>query len=869
MNADQSVEDETYSYCSFPSDPLAIVLFFMLVYLNGRYLTNEAATVVMSFLNIALDVYGKTDWRFPKNIKTFVRYCHFEETCHSGIKTYASCTRCHAIHPYNTPMEKARLQTTKTCKSKPPFPNSLHCNAPLFDDRQILPRRTYYYNSLVNTLRTFFKRQGFFENITAWKNRRTHTPTGLMTDIYDGNVWNTFKVDSSPSTQVFTQESDFNLMLALNIDWFQLYEGSQHSSGAIYLTIQNLPREVRNLKTNVILVGVIPGPSEPRTFELNHLIKPLVDELLQLMYGVEIQTSLGLRLVKACLTLVVSDLLACQKLCGFTSHSSRNACFKCKRHFFSAASDSTGLDFTNFDISSLRTNQEHRENAEKWCNARNATERKELEKENGTRWSELLRLPYFDAPRFCVFDLLHNSYLGTVKRLINLWRDDENPLLSNQDLNEITKASSSNLVLPYGYDGVSSISRKISIGKKGFSHMKGDELKTFTVAMSSYLLVGKLPSAIYDNFMLFVEANRLLMLPALSFDDIEKIDRLLKEFLEGILEVYDDPVSLITSNQHYHLHFKSCLYDYGPCSAFWTFNFERYNSLLKNVRNNHRGCIEGTLMKGFLNMVHHNDYFMSHKSRYSCQNSTFVKLQDLYLVDDPLVDIVSDNAVPAYDYAALLEMLQPSTTVFGHEPLPIKTINAINTIAKVSTIKNDDDFRSLLEFYGKRYNRIFFADNSAIQFADSNNAIAVTEKIWKFNSINIFGNRYRSMEASTKNKRGSFVLCYYELFEFGVKNIVEIRPCQIQYFFTHSIKFPEEKHEKTSVFAFVRWFKKPDVLFSSFNNKNNMEVCKNNFEHTSSASVVPVTRIISPIAIKLDHLSGHNIILKLPRKLVF
>ena len=66
----------------------------------------------------------------------------------------------------------------------------------------------------------------------------------------------------------------------MNVDWFQPFTRTQFSVGAIYLAIQNLPRSLRYKDENVILVGVIPGPSEP-SLTINSYLAPLVQELQQ------------------------------------------------------------------------------------------------------------------------------------------------------------------------------------------------------------------------------------------------------------------------------------------------------------------------------------------------------------------------------------------------------------------------------------------------------------------------------------------------------------------------------------------------------------------------------------------------------------
>ncbi|OAD71072.1 hypothetical protein PHYBLDRAFT_148290 [Phycomyces blakesleeanus NRRL 1555(-)] len=94
-------------------------------------------------------------------------------------------------------------------------------------------------------------------------------------------------------------------MLTLNIDWFQPFNGVTYSCGAIYLSINNLPREERYKKENVILAGLMPGPKEAKT--------------------------------RACvctaLFLVACDIPAAHKTCGFILHTSVNACHICNCKF--------------------------------------------------------------------------------------------------------------------------------------------------------------------------------------------------------------------------------------------------------------------------------------------------------------------------------------------------------------------------------------------------------------------------------------------------------------------------------------------------------------------------------------------------------
>ena len=52
----------------------------------------------------------------------------------------------------------------------------------------------------------------------------------------------------------------------------------KYSVGVIYLVILNLPREERYKLENIIVVGIIPGPKEPKK-NVNSFLVPLMEDL--------------------------------------------------------------------------------------------------------------------------------------------------------------------------------------------------------------------------------------------------------------------------------------------------------------------------------------------------------------------------------------------------------------------------------------------------------------------------------------------------------------------------------------------------------------------------------------------------------------
>ncbi|OAD66366.1 hypothetical protein PHYBLDRAFT_152438 [Phycomyces blakesleeanus NRRL 1555(-)] len=181
-------------------------------------------------------------------------------------------------------------------------------------------------------------------------------------------------------------------MLTLNINWFQPFDGVTYSCGAIYLSVNNLLREKRYKKENVVFVGLMSGQSEAKTSQINHYLCPLVTELNQLYSGVAIPTNEcpSGTLVHAAILLVACDISAARNTCGFTLHASTNACHICNCQF-SHHLDGKGMAHSSFIFSDwiFNTDKKNKSNAERWRQAGSNAERARLEKENGVCWSEL------------------------------------------------------------------------------------------------------------------------------------------------------------------------------------------------------------------------------------------------------------------------------------------------------------------------------------------------------------------------------------------------------------------------------------------------------------------------------------------------
>ena len=101
------------------------------------------------------------------------------------------------------------------------------------------------------------------------------------------------------------------------------------------------------------------------------------------------------------------------------------------------------------------------------------------------------------------------------------------------------------------------------------------------------------------------------------------------------------------------------------------------------------------------------------------------------------------------------------------------------------------------------------------------------------------------------------------------------RYCQIQHLFRHRVLINENgvNVSKTHTLAYVKWFVKSNYGLYYYNNQDpdryNMELMQPSFEADSGHSIIPVSRLHSPVAVVLNHIDNSHVVVKLSRKVIF
>ena len=303
-----------------------------------------------------------------------------------------------------------------------------------------------------------------------------------------------------------------------------------------------------------------------------------MNDLISLWAGVTLNSTFEYqkgRNVRAALILVSCDIPAARKICGHISALA--SCHRCekKANYENRKHNFAGMaDMDEWFI--LRDSDQHRQDAYEWRRCNSNASRKRFVQQNGVRWSELLRLTYFDPIRFIIVDPMHCLFLGIAKWIVKrIWI--ENDILTKKDLKQI-QTKMNKFQVP---SDVGRIPKKIDCGKS-FSNLTADQWRNFFTIYATVSLWQYLSDKDRKILTYFVRVCTILVNRIIKFDLMEEAHLKLIEIVKLIEENYGR--DKIMPNLHLSLHLNECSYDYGPLYSFWCFSFERMNGKLGKLK---------------------------------------------------------------------------------------------------------------------------------------------------------------------------------------------------------------------------------------------------------------------------------------------
>lgn len=565
------------------------LLYFLLLWQATCHLSDNGLVWLLKFLiswlkvlgvEISGEVFENVLLCFPGSLYLVRQFLNLDR---NDFNKFVVCPKCTKLYKYDSCLEMVNeRQVAKKCTNTYySRRKKMVCSASMATKVTLQSGKTCFYpikyycaRSIIEELEKFLLRKNFASNSELWRNREMGGD--LLADVYDGNLWREFQtVNGIPFLQ-----KPRNYCFMLNFDFFQpMKHRKDYSVGVFYLALLNLPRAERFKWENIIVLGIVPSlDREPK--DLNQFLEPAVDELKALWKGVRLRScpSRFALTFRAAVISISSDVPATRKICGFKGHSAILGCSRCLKKFpggFGEKRDYSGFDRNSW---SPRTNEEHRRQATKISRSKTNAERNSMGQNSGiSHYSVLLELEYFDVIRFCTVDPMHNLFLGTSKKMFQLWNDLK--LFSKGQLKEIEKRIKS-IEVP---SDIGRLPMRISSNSGSYT---AEQWKNWTLIYSIYCLKGILPDKHFKCWQTFVLACKYFCQSVISRTDLDKADGLILKFCKSVEALYRKHV--ITPNMHLHNHLKQVILDHGPVTSFWCFSFERFNGIMGSTTTNKR-----------------------------------------------------------------------------------------------------------------------------------------------------------------------------------------------------------------------------------------------------------------------------------------
>ncbi|GBB84695.1 hypothetical protein RclHR1_11280005 [Rhizophagus clarus] len=471
---------------------------------------------------------------------------------------------------------------------------------------------------------------------------------------------------------------------------------------------------------------------------------------------------------------------------------------------------------------------EHRQKALEWRRCKSNAERERFVKVNGVRWSEILRLSYFDLIRFVVIDLMHCLFLGIAKWITKrIWIDED--VLTEKALQSIQKKMSE-FKLP---SDLGRIPGKIHCGE-GFSNFTADQWRNFFLIYATVVLWNHLPNKDRKILTYFVRVCTILVRRIVEINDMKEAHELLVKIIKLIEEHYGE--GKITPNLHLSLHLCECSYDYRPLYSFWCFSFERMNGVLGNSNLNSFAdrCLIATAK---LNL------------KLMRRLTTETQINDIISSSSEVIGIELLNKRPSVSSLSefptneMYQFLMNSRNILESPITGCEEFPGIFLAPRSEDIRLDEQIYDLLiEYYKDTYvDSIFrklFTENLP-------NSMIVINKANRYGRCQIGAEIFGSA-AATRHIKSSFVLAKF-INRDG--NSVDTYPGQIQFFFEHSVHL--SSHNLTHKLAYIKWYKLANLTSQfHFSIDDDVETCnvelwEDSFYLSSRDNIIPIHNILS------------------------
>lgn len=471
------------------------------------------------------------------------------------------------------------------------------------------PRCQFRYIPIIPRLRNLFLNPEMIHELSYRTRRRSEA--GVLADIFDGTHYRNLlnKCVSIAGEELghkfFSNPSD--IALGLSTDGFAPFDSNNVSCWPIILFNYNLSPAIRFQLENIMCVGIVPGPSQPK--DINTFVEALIEELEDLARGVPAFHSVEKRAFRlhAYLLVCFGDMPAVSKLMCMTGHNGKVPCRACMirgtRIIKRGRADPTQRKnyhplrrpfarsgeprvYNPLDLP-LRTHDQFVLQASMVQDARNDTEEARLATQYGIQAiPPLARLASIELPGSFPHDFMHAVFENVIPTLISLWtRDGRFKAFGSGHEGYILRGTIWEDIGAACHQSGDTIPAAFGCRVPDFSDTKkrvtAESRMLFTTLLAPALLHGRFTRPVYyQHFMTLVHLISTCLQLRMTTEDVDSVRKGFAKWVEDYEKLYyehkAERVRACSLPIHSLLHIADDIQFMGPVWCYWAFPMERF-----------------------------------------------------------------------------------------------------------------------------------------------------------------------------------------------------------------------------------------------------------------------------------------------------
>lgn len=411
----------------------------------------------------------------------------------------------------------------------------------------------------------------YFHEIVNYFNRER--AEGVLTDVDDGTLFQEMCRKNSKS---------MILGLTINADGANIYNSSRGSLWPVQLYANFLPPNIRYNSENVIVTTLYYGEKKPNMTTLLYPLAAELDSLRENPILIYKNNEIWHFVVSAFLG--VFDLPARADVQGMVGPVGKYGCPFCHHPGVPIKNLSGKTTIRYIHTSTPHKLRNHSETI-KFSQRILAKDFQRGEKKslNGIKGnSALLLFDDIDIILSLPIDIMHGTYLGIMKNLIEIWigrKKIPTPPYKHYKIKSVEHRQLLSKRIMSLKPTMNFCRKPRSIFEVG--NFKASELMNYMFYYLRYCLVGILPTKVVKNFEKLSAAMYVLCQRKITTSEVKLASEMLVEFLTEFEEIYGP--GAVTMNIHVLTHFHDMVLRCGPPGCYNMFGFESKIGKLKQL----------------------------------------------------------------------------------------------------------------------------------------------------------------------------------------------------------------------------------------------------------------------------------------------